>query len=66
MVTLGQRLTAVGGRPTGFDYLRLGLAAMVIIIHSVGISHGAAAANRVDSTPGLHAIAVIVLPMFFD
>jgi peptidoglycan/LPS O-acetylase OafA/YrhL len=39
-VTLAERLNATNGRPSGFDYLRLGLAVSVVIGHSVIATYG--------------------------
>ena len=40
---VADRLTASGGRPAGFDYLRLLLAMGVILLQSVAITRGIAA-----------------------
>src|SRR6202047_5520708 len=39
-VTLAERLNSTNGRPSGFDYLRLGLAVSVVIGHSVVTTYG--------------------------
>lgn len=38
MKTLAERFEEVGGRPSGFDYLRLVLASLVIVWHSFSVS----------------------------
>ena len=38
--SLGQRLTVTLGRPSGFDYLRLGLAVSVVVVHSRATTFG--------------------------
>lgn len=65
-MTIGQRLDATGGRPTGFDYLRIGLACAVIIVHSVGISYVSEIANSIYVRPIIHAGSMLILPMFFS
>jgi peptidoglycan/LPS O-acetylase OafA/YrhL len=65
-VTLGQRLEITGGRPSGFDYLRIALACSVIVTHSVGITYGNDFAVKFFSIPGVHALSMIILPMFFS
>ena len=42
-VTLASRLEAAGNRPSGFDYLRVGLAVSIILWHTVFVCYGAAA-----------------------
>ncbi len=63
--TFSDQLAASGGRPTGFDYLRILLACSVVVLHAPGICYGADLSNRLDSFPGFHAASEIVLPMFF-
>jgi peptidoglycan/LPS O-acetylase OafA/YrhL len=61
-VSLADRLNATNGRPSGFDYLRLGLAVSVVIVHSVRTSYG------VDSelwTTPLRPFVRAIIPMFF-
>lgn len=65
-MTLGQRLEITGGRPTGFDYLRIALACSVIVAHSVGISYGNDFATMFYGIPGINALAMLILPMFFS
>jgi peptidoglycan/LPS O-acetylase OafA/YrhL len=54
-------------RPSGFDYLRLGLAVSVVIQHSVGSTYGLAVKPMVDLWPEtpLRAIVRAIIPMFF-
>ena len=40
MQTVEQRISDTGGRSSGFDYMRLGLACAVIAMHSVITSYG--------------------------
>ena len=63
-MTLGDRLKRTGGRPAGFDVLRLGLAAAVIIQHGVNVTQGQAAADALFRS-GWRALFEPVLPMFF-
>jgi peptidoglycan/LPS O-acetylase OafA/YrhL len=61
-VSLAERLNATNGRPSGFDYLRLGLAVSVVIVHSVRTTYG------VDSelwTTPLRPFVRAIIPMFF-
>lgn len=63
-VTLGERLGALGGRPTGFDYLRLLLAVMVMARHALDVSYGLGTTDRmwpIWSAP----VVALILPMFF-
>ena len=56
------RLTAANGRPPGFDYMRLGLAASIIILHSVPTTDGTD--HDIFLTP-LRPYIRAILPMFF-
>jgi peptidoglycan/LPS O-acetylase OafA/YrhL len=66
--TLFLRLKATRFRPAGFDYLRIGLAVAVIVLHSTllsrGISAGEAAAAAGTTVAGgaslLHQLAAVV------
>ena len=61
--TIEERLTKAGGATRGFDYLRLILAASVIVWHSLEVSYESASSVPVWN----HARSVIglILPMFF-
>jgi peptidoglycan/LPS O-acetylase OafA/YrhL len=62
--SIGERLAVTRGRPSGFDYLRLGLAVSVVAMHSVSTTFGRRATDMLlmsDLGPFLKAI----LPMFF-
>lgn len=63
-LTVGDRITTTGGRTTGFDYLRVGLAVSVVLWHTVQVSYGQTAANIIVSGPFRPVIAII-LPAFF-
>jgi peptidoglycan/LPS O-acetylase OafA/YrhL len=58
---LKDRLIATGGRPSGFDYLRLWLAISVVFIHCPTTTIGA---DPFVDTP-LNSFVRAVLPMFF-
>jgi peptidoglycan/LPS O-acetylase OafA/YrhL len=58
------KLDVSRGRPTGFDYLRIGLAVAIICMHSVLSSYGETADIAVWTSPLRPAIRLI-LPMFF-
>ncbi len=52
-LTLDQKLSLSNGRPTGFDYLRIGLSLGVVCMHSSLTSYGQAA-ERNQTTPDDH------------
>ncbi|UYO56346.1 acyltransferase [Rhodopseudomonas palustris] len=62
--SLGDRLDASAGRPSGFDYMKVSLAVMVIAMHSVLTSYGQAADAAMWDTPARPFLRS-VLPMFF-
>ncbi len=62
--TIAQRMTETGGRPTGFDYLRLGLAVSILCWHSVVTCYGSDVQTAVDSSLARPLMAVL-LPAFF-
>jgi len=62
--TLDNALMAAGGRPSGFDYMRLILAVSVLCSHSVSSSYGHAAAEALWDSPARPFLRAI-LPMFF-
>jgi peptidoglycan/LPS O-acetylase OafA/YrhL len=62
--TIAQRMSETGGRPTGFDYLRLGLAVTILCWHSVVTSYGSDVQTAVDSSLARPLMAVL-LPAFF-
>jgi peptidoglycan/LPS O-acetylase OafA/YrhL len=62
--TIAQRMTETGGRPTGFDYLRLALAVLIVCWHSVVTSYGLDAQTIASSAPWRPLVAVL-LPSFF-
>lgn len=63
-ISLMTRLEDCGGRPSGFDYLRIGLAISVLCLHSVATSYGKAADVELWMTP-LRPFMRAILPMFF-
>lgn len=64
MRTLGMQLARTGGRPAGFDYMRLGLSIAVIAFHSVTVSSGALAEKALWMGP-LGPLCFLVVPAFF-
>lgn len=62
--SLDQKLEQSDGRPAGFDYLRLFLAASVVLSHSVGLSSGPAKSDAMWSSE-LGPLLTLILPMFF-
>jgi peptidoglycan/LPS O-acetylase OafA/YrhL len=64
MISLGDKLAASGERPTGFDYLRIGLALGVVGMHSGLTSYGQDADFAIWMSP-LRPVIRAILPMFF-
>ncbi|MDX2274702.1 MAG: acyltransferase [Hyphomonadaceae bacterium] len=64
MTTLAEQLDRAGGRPSGFDYLRICLASGVLIWHSMSLSYGPQWAVEATSGVGRGPVALPV-PMFF-
>lgn len=62
--TFDERITETGGRTTGFDYLRIGLAVGVVAWHTIPLSYGPEAAKAVMTGPW-RAVVAIILPAFF-
>lgn len=62
--TLNERIKSTNGKPSGFDYMRLTLALLVISFHSVVTSYGAFAQNEFNKTLAGKLFGMI-LPMFF-
>lgn len=62
--SINDRIVATGGRATGFDYMRLTLAILVVVWHSVATSYGKAAAAQIMESPA-RALVALILPMFF-
>jgi peptidoglycan/LPS O-acetylase OafA/YrhL len=62
--TIAQRMAETGGRSTGFDYLRLSLAVLIVCWHSVVTSYGEDVQTIVASSPARCLVAVL-LPAFF-
>ena len=62
--TIGEQLQATSGRPAGFDYLRIGLAALVVVWHTAVTCYGkeAQASLSLGSTRPFWAL---IMPMFF-
>ena len=63
-MTLGERLALCNNRPAGFDWLRFGLASLVIFTHTTDVVYGPAYALAVWQGPWRAPLAMI-LPMFF-
>jgi peptidoglycan/LPS O-acetylase OafA/YrhL len=65
MSTLNDRLEASGGRPSGFDYLRIILATGVIFFHSFDLTSGHNVALH-DLGGMFRPIDTLIVPMFFS
>jgi len=63
-LTLLEKSAAFGGRSTGFDYIRICLAACIILWHGISLSYGRDAEVRAWHGP-LGIAMHCVLPMFF-
>src|ERR1700712_2196271 len=64
MGTLGIQLTKTGGRPAGFDYIRLGLSVAVILFHSFTVSYGVSGEGVLWNWP-LGPLSFSIVPAFF-
>ena len=62
--TIAARVAATGGRTSGFDYLRIGLAVSIVLWHSISTSYGSAFELVIWRGP-LGLVMHFVLPMFF-
>ncbi|MFD2234863.1 acyltransferase family protein [Phaeospirillum tilakii] len=58
-------MAAAGGHPSGFDYVRLGLAIGVLAWHTVVLSYGLTFQNEVWAGPW-RGLPDLILPMFFS
>lgn len=63
-MTFEEKIESADGRPSGFDYLRLGLALMVVFIHVPQVVYGWGVAYPFW-LPWLRPISAIVVPSFF-
>ncbi|MCJ1962865.1 acyltransferase family protein [Novosphingobium mangrovi (ex Hu et al. 2023)] len=63
-MTLSEQLTATRGRPAGFDYLRIALAAMIVVWHTAITSYGTETQTALALGPS-RPIWAAILPMFF-
>jgi peptidoglycan/LPS O-acetylase OafA/YrhL len=63
-ITLAKRLTDASNRPSGFDYMRLLLATLVVCSHAINVCYGKDFTYAVWRGPARPLLAII-LPMFF-
>lgn len=63
-ITLADRLTAANNRPTGFDYMRITLALLVVCCHTINVCYGEKINQLIWNSPARSVLALI-LPMFF-
>lgn len=62
--SIAERVVLTGGKSTGFDYLRIALAMLIVCFHSIVTTQGAEAQSAFNRTPvGMAVLAL--LPMFF-
>jgi peptidoglycan/LPS O-acetylase OafA/YrhL len=64
LMNLNDKLALSKGRPTGFDYMRIGLSLSVICSHSGVTSYGLSADAAIFHSP-FRGLVQMVLPMFF-
>ncbi|RVT39901.1 acyltransferase family protein [Sphingobium algorifonticola] len=64
-MTLDEQITRTGGRPSGFDYLRIGLSCAIVCWHSVVTTYGPDFQDAVQTT-GWRALIGMLVPMFFS
>lgn len=64
MRSLEDRLVATKRRPAGFDYMRIGLALLVVLMHTVDIAYGGVVHRQVYGGV-MRPFHALVLPMFF-
>jgi peptidoglycan/LPS O-acetylase OafA/YrhL len=62
--TFGSIIAMPGERPTGFDYLRLALAILILASHTIDVSYGIAYGIAYFNGP-LRPFMAILVPMFF-
>lgn len=62
--SLQDRMVATQGKSSGFDYLRLGLALIIVAYHTAVVTGGEAAQQRVLASGLGHPIRLL-LPLFF-
>ncbi len=65
MITLSNRLDVTKGRPSGFDWLRIGLALSVVCWHSIQISYGGLHQETIFRSPLYRPMIAAILAMFF-
>jgi peptidoglycan/LPS O-acetylase OafA/YrhL len=62
---LADRIAMTGGRATGFDYLRLGLAVSVVWWHTAVTCYGGVGQDKIYNGQ-YRPIVALILPMFFS
>ncbi len=62
--SIGRRLIEAGMRPSGFDYMRLGLALLVIFFHSLEFTSQDVALRFLVARP-FNVLDLSIVPMFF-
>lgn len=63
-MTFSERLGLTGGRPSGFDYVRIILASMIVVWHTVIVSYGIDTQRWLVLGPS-RPVWAMILPMFF-
>ena len=63
-ITFNDRLLAASNRPTGFDYMRLILAILVVCSHTINVCYGKLYTQEIWNS-ALRPLLAFILPMFF-
>ena len=63
--TILDEMRRAGPAPTGFDYLRIGLATAVLVWHSIILSTGSTPLDRALWSGPFRFLPAAILPMFF-
>jgi peptidoglycan/LPS O-acetylase OafA/YrhL len=62
--SIEDKLRTSNFRPSGFDYLRIGLSVSVVLWHSFGLSYGRDFTSGLAQSP-FRGVVILILPMFF-
>lgn len=63
-ITIADRITATRGRPTGFDYIRVALALLIVLWHTIVTCYGEAGQHAAYLS-AYRPIITMILPPFF-
>jgi peptidoglycan/LPS O-acetylase OafA/YrhL len=65
MKTLADRLAETRGHPSGFDYMRVGLALSILALHAVLAAHGSEAYKTAEGSIVHNYVEPALVPSFF-